>query len=324
MAGLTKFQKAAKSALRNYMGLSPDETLLVISDERKRDIGLTLYDMAEDMCREALYVEMKSRGNSGEEPPEPITKLMREVDVVVAPTYRSLTHTQARREASEQGVRIGTMPNITEETMIRCLSNEPGETVEITKRVAKKMEGVRKIRITTLNGTDITMELGDRRIIQSTGVLRTISDSGNLPSGEVYFAPIEEKTNGVIYFDGSLSGLGLLKRPIRVDVVNGMAEDITGSPDARVLSRMLNKFGDMGRALGEFGVGTNPYAKLCGNILEDEKVLGTVHFAFGNNIGMGGKIDVKNHIDGLVKSPTMYFDDFLVMEKGKMLFLGDL
>jgi len=245
---------------------------------------------------------------------------MKEVDVVVAPTYRSFTHTKARREASEQGVRVGTMPGITEDTMIRCLSNEPNETVEITGKVAKRMAGVSKIRVTTLNGTDITFEVGGRRIIQSTGVLRTISDSGNLPSGEVYLAPIEDKVNGVIYFDGSISGLGLLKRHIRVDVVNGKAEDITGSSDARVLSRMLNKFGDMGKTIGEFGVGTNPFAKLCGNILEDEKVLGTIHFAFGNNIGMGGILDVKSHIDGLVKSPTVYFDDFLVIEKGKILF----
>ncbi len=320
MAGLTKFQKAAKAALRNYMGLAPDETLLVVSDEKKRDIGLTLYDMANGMCREALYIEMKSRGNNGEEPPDAIAKIMKEVDVVVAPTYRSFTHTKARREASEQGVRVGTMPGITEDTMIRCLSNEPNETVEITGKVAKRMAGVSKIRVTTLNGTDITFEVGGRRIIQSTGVLRTISDSGNLPSGEVYLAPIEDKVNGVIYFDGSISGLGLLKRHIRVDVVNGKAEDITGSSDARVLSRMLNKFGDMGKTIGEFGVGTNPFAKLCGNILEDEKVLGTIHFAFGNNIGMGGILDVKSHIDGLVKSPTVYFDDFLVIEKGKILF----
>ena len=320
MAGLTKFQKAAKAALKNYMGLASDEVLLVISDNVKRDVGLTIYDMANKMCREALYIEMEARGNHGEAPPEPIAKLMKEVDVIVAPTNKSITHTKARREASEQGVRIGTMPGITEETMIRCLSGEPDETVRLTEKVAKKFKGVRKIRVTTQIGTDITMEVGDRKIIPSTGVLRTISDSGNLPSGEVYFAPVEEKTNGTIIFDGSVSGLGLLKKIIRVDIVDGVAQDITGSPDARVLSRMLNKYGKMGRALGEFGIGTNPHAKLCGNILEDEKVMGTVHFAFGNNIGMGGKIDVNNHLDGLVTSPTVYFDDLLVMEKGKILF----
>ena len=48
-------------------------------------------------------------------------------------------------------------------------------------------------------------------------------------------------------------------------------------------------------------------------------MLGTIHIAFGNNITMGGKISVSSHLDGLVKEPDVYFDDELVMKKGKML-----
>ncbi|NCU33432.1 MAG: aminopeptidase, partial [Candidatus Moranbacteria bacterium] len=60
-------------------------------------------------------------------------------------------------------------------------------------------------------------------------------------------------------------------------------------------------------------------AILTGQILEDEKVFGTIHVAFGNNLTMGGTIAVNSHLDGLVKQPDVYFDDILVMEKGKLL-----
>ena len=66
-------------------------------------------------------------------------------------------------------------------------------------------------------------------------------------------------------------------------------------------------------------VSVNYKAKLTGSILEDEKVLGTIHIAFGNNISMGGKIAVKLHVDGLVKKPTVYFDNYLVMDNGKLI-----
>jgi leucyl aminopeptidase (aminopeptidase T) len=185
--------------------------------------------------------------------------------------------------------------------------------------VADALKKVSEIHVKTELGTDITFPIKKRKIIQSTGVLRKIGESGNIPSGEVYMAPVEEKANGVVVFDGSIAGIGLLKDPVTVEFINGYAEKISGKVDARVLSRFLNKEGQLARNLGEFGIGTNYKAELCGDILEDEKVLGTIHFAFGNNISMGGSIDVPLHIDGIVLKPTVYADGKLIMEEGKLL-----
>ena len=69
-------------------------------------------------------------------------------------------------------------------------------------------------------------------------------------------------------------------------------------------------------AVAEFGIGTNYKAKIIGQILEDEKVLGTIHLAFGNNLSMGGVLDVPIHIDGLLKQPTVLLDDVVIMDKG--------
>jgi leucyl aminopeptidase (aminopeptidase T) len=57
-------------------------------------------------------------------------------------------------------------------------------------------------------------------------------------------------------------------------------------------------------------------------ILEDEKVMGTIHIAFGDNKSMGGTVGVASHLDGLVTSPTVWFDDRKIMEAGRLL--GDL
>jgi leucyl aminopeptidase (aminopeptidase T) len=71
---------------------------------------------------------------------------------------------------------------------------------------------------------------------------------------------------------------------------------------------LLAPFGDAGRLLAEIGIGTHPTARLTGAILEDEKILGTVHLAFGNNVGFGGSNDVAIHVDGLILKPTLVTD----------------
>jgi aminopeptidase len=319
MAGLTKFQKAAKSALKDYLGISSDETLLVVCDENKREIGLELYKAGQKLCRESIYLEMKPREMHGEEPPEAVSRMMLEVDAVICPTTKSLTHTNARRNASTNGIRVATMPNITEETMTRCLSADFEKIIELTDKVAERLKNVSHVRVTTKLGTDVSISIKKRKIISSTGVLRNIGESGNLPSGEVYVAPWEKKTNGIIYFDGSMGNIGLLESPIIIVINEGQAVTIDGGSEAKTLNKLFENYDEEAKTIGEFGIGTNYKAELSGNILEDEKVLGTVHFAFGNNISMGGKVSVPLHLDGIIIKPTVYFDDEIVMEEGNLL-----
>ncbi len=214
------------------------------------------------------------------------------------------------------------MPNIAHDTMIRCLNPNVDKVINITNTVFNAMQNVSNIRVTSKKGTDITFDVTGRQVIPSTGVLRNIGESGNIPSGEVYLAPVEGTTNGMLVFDGSIAGIGLLTHPVYIEVVDGIATKISGKGgEARLFGRMINRYDNESKSIAEFGIGTNPYAKLCGEILEDEKVLGTVHFAFGNNVSMGGNINVPIHIDGLISKPTVYFDGKKVMEDGKLLFV---
>jgi len=306
-------------ALKDYLGLKKAETLLIISDETKREIGQTLLEAGKQLCKEAFLVEMKQREINGEEPPIQISELMKMVDVVICPTAKSLTHTDARRNAAKEGVRIATMPGISIDTMVRCLSAEAQKVVDLSLKVKSILEPASEIRVVTEKGTDITMPMKGRKVIESTGVLVNKGDSGNLPSGEVYLAPWEDKSNGVVVIDGSLAGVGMLEEPVTVKVKNGFAEEITGGHQARKFKDMIDKVGREARAVAEFGLGTNYKAQLCGMILEDEKVYGTIHIAFGNNVSMGGNINVKSHIDGLVIEPDVYVDGKIIMQKGKLV-----
>lgn len=319
MASL-KLKKAANVALRDYMGVSEDESLLILSDENMREIGLALFETGQKICDEAFYVEITPRALNGEEPPAQIAELMKSVDVVVCPTTRSLTHTHARREASRQGVRIGTMPGISVDSFIRCLSASSDEIIETNDRLATILKNTSEINVKTKLGTDITFQIKHRKILSSTGVLRNIGDSGNIPSGEVYVAPVEGKTNGIIVIDGSVAGIGMLPSPVTIEINDGFAEKFYGKgEEARRLEKMLQDVGKYARAVGEFGIGTNPKAKLTGDILEDEKVLGTIHVAFGNNLSMGGKINVPIHIDCIINKATVYADDEKIMAAGKLI-----
>ncbi len=116
-----------------------------------------------------------------------------------------------------------------------------------------------------------------------------------------------------------MSGIGIVKTALRIEVRDGFAEEITGGEEATKFKGLLELHGRLSRNVAEFGIGTNDRAKITGLILEDEKVLGTIHIAFGDNVTMGGTVNVQSHLDGLVLSPTVWFDDRKIMEHGRLL-----
>ena len=133
--------------------------------------------------------------------------------------------------------------------------------------------------------------------------------------------PSEEQAEGVFIVDGSMAGIGDLagKTPITIKVEGGYAVEITGGPEADELWSKLEAVGKKAFHTAELGVGTNDAAKIIGNILEDEKVMGTVHIALGNNMSMGGTFDVPIHLDGIIKDPTLELDGKVIMDSGKLL-----
>jgi leucyl aminopeptidase (aminopeptidase T) len=313
---------ASTIAIRDCMGAKPSESVLIVTDEPLRPIGLALRQAAKDLGHDVMLLEMLPRATNAAEPPPHVAQFMTMVDVVLCPTSKSLTHTEARRAATAAGARVGTLPGVTEAIMIRCMNADYQRIADRTDRLCRLMKGSKTIRVVAPAGTDITMPVEGRLPIASTGLFRERGQFGNLPTGEAYLAPLEGQSNGVVVVDGSMAGVGVVATPIRIVVKNGQATDISGGREAEQLVALLEPHGAPGRNLAEFGVGTNDRAQLSGVILEDEKVMGTIHIAFGDNKSMGGSVRVASHLDGLVKHPSVWFDDRLIMDAGRLLLEG--
>jgi aminopeptidase len=313
-------ERAALVAVRDCLALQPHETFLVATDPELRSIAEALADAGRSMCAEVVLVEYPCAELNGQEPPAPVAAAMAAAHAVLAVTSRSITHTAARRAATAAGARVATMPGITEDCLVRTMNADYEAIAARTRRVAGLLSAANSARVTTPAGTDVVLPLRGVEAIASTGLIRRPGDWGNLPSGEAYLRPVEGEAEGVVVVDGALAGIGLVRDPIRITVRAGQAVEVEGGDEARRFSEQLERAGVAARNVAELGVGTNDRARVTGTILEDEKALGTVHIAFGNNASMGGTVDVPFHVDGILLNPTLDLAGVTLLDAGRPLF----
>ncbi len=314
---MTALERACTIALRDCLGVKPGESLLVVTDGELRTIGRALFEVGRGLTDRAFYLEIPAGGVPGSEPPPGVAEMMASVTAVVAPTSRSLTHTAARRAACAAGARVATMPGITEDTLRRCLDADVRAIARRAERVAEILTRGKLARITSDAGTDVTLPIDGIGAIASRGLILEAGQFGNLPSGEAYLMPEEGASQGTVVVDGAMAGLGVIEdEPIRIRVVDGLAVEVSGGREARELEALMRGAGPGARNVAELGVGTNDRAQITGTILEDEKILGTVHVAFGNNASMGGSVKVPFHLDGVILAPTLVVDGETLLEGG--------
>jgi aminopeptidase len=311
--------EAARNALVSCMAVQTDETVLVVTDAGCRSIGEALYVAAGNLGCQALLLEMGVAQASGTEPPDAVAAAMKAAAVTLCPTSKSITHTRARREACAAGGRVATLPGITADCMVRCLAADYERIAEVTHRVTALLTGGKMAELTCPNGSALTLPIDGIDGIASTGLIREAGQGGNLPSGEGYLMPVEGGTEGVLYVDGSMADVGVIEgAPLRIEIHAGLATSITGTGADRLLGA-LDVHGPRARNVAELGVGTNDRAQITGMVLEDEKVAGTVHVALGNNVGMGGTVDVPIHVDGVIRRPTLTIDGQVVVDGGRLV-----
>jgi leucyl aminopeptidase (aminopeptidase T) len=317
---MNELHESALTLAKNCMAIKAGETVLILTDAECLSIGHALFDVCKDLCKEVFITEMVSREINGQEPPQQIAELMKMVDVVIAPLSKSITHTDAKRNACAANARVGTMPGITEDVMKRTMKADYHRIATLTYKVTDLLTNGKSVHLTTDLGTDITIPIEGIKAIPSTGLITEPGQYGNLPSGEAFMMPEEGKSEGVFYVDASLAGIGLIEDdPVKITIEKGLAVKFEGGRQATEFENMVNKVGEGARNLAELGIGTNYLAEINGTVLEDEKVLGTIHLALGNNVSMGGTVNVGFHVDGIITKPTLKIDDTLLLDKGKML-----
>lgn len=321
------------------MGYRPEETVLVLNDiPGKEEWNLESHKVAEIVRRSLMarlafeilrekfprkvsyYVYPMVRQSGMEPPPEAAYELLK-YDVILAMTTRSLSHTNARKAATDKGARLASMPGLLPEMLSPSgpLAADYAAIKEESERLASLLTAARSARILTEKGTDLSLSLEGRAGEADTGLYLNPGEWGNLPGGEAYIAPIEGSTQGKLVVPAGW-GSSLTEDLVLV-FEEGYVVECQGGGLAGERLRDLLDLKDPKlkhrRNCAELGIGTNPQARRTDIVLEAEKIKGTVHVAIGDNAHIGGNTESDLHTDFVIPDPTLILDGQVLIEKGK-------
>jgi leucyl aminopeptidase (aminopeptidase T) len=245
------------------------------------------------------------------------------VDAIIAISRYSTSHTKFRGWLTKiRGVRYASMP-LFDASMIDGVMGADWTLVkERTERLVELMRGAESVAITTPNGTDIEFSIKGRPLLADTGIITEKGSFSNLPAGEAFLAPLEGTANGKLVLDWAPTRQ--LTSPVTLKIVDGLAIEATGEDEfSAVINERIGENPLKGN-IAELGIGTNDMAKRPDNILETEKILGTIHIAIGDNSTFGGTVSVPFHQDFIFFKPTLIAtrngEKIVVLKEGEPCF----
>ena len=319
---------SARTVIKTCMDVRRGENVLIVCDPTTGDIGQALHEAANERSDNVLLIVMPKARHHGEEPPSPVAHLMRQQQVVIAPTRYSLTHTRAIRQSLREGSRVATMPGMTNEMFSR--GGMSADFSLIKQRISDLGPYFRRrriVKVTSEQGTNVTFEVNWREWkLDDNGICNRPKMLTNLPAGKAFIMPREGTMNGTVVIDGSWES-NLVDEPISLIVEDGIVMDVKGGTIAATIrqefgeaaKRLRSKDRENVWTMAEFGFGMNPQARLFGNVLEDEKRLGTCYFSVGDNTALGGTSAVGIHIPGVLKNASVWLDDTQLISNGEFI-----
>ena len=308
--------RAVHAVVHECLGVKEGEEALVICNPATQRVGERLREEAAQVGADAVLTVISERPSHGAEPPRVVAEAMAAADVLMAPTVQSLSHTAARKRATDAGARCATLPGVTEDMLARVMSADMEGLRRKGHGVAEALDRASEARVTDDNGTDLRLDLSGRPAIPDAGDLTEPGAFGNLPCGEAFISPADGE--GTLVIDGSLAGIGLVDHPVELVVEGGHLTSARGG-QGMAFMELLTLHGEDGTNIAELGIGTNEKAILTGEILEDEKIQGTCHVAFGASAGIGGTVQVPVHLDCIVMKPTVELDGEAIVRDGELL-----
>lgn len=224
-------------------------------------------------------------------------------DVVIALSNNSTSHTRFRALVNAAGGRFASLPNFDPGMFFTSMQVDWRALAERTGRLAVEVNRAVEILVETENGTSMRFGKEGRTAAGDDGLLTAPGSFGNLPAGEVYLAPLEGTSEGVMVVE--YAPTRKLASPLHLIVKNGNVVEIRGDEPHR--QKLEQKFAEnaKNRNIAELGIGTNDKATRPDNILEAEKILGTIHIALGDNSGFGGVVSTPFHEDYVFYQPTL-------------------
>jgi len=242
--------------------------------------------------------------------------------VVIAMANNSTSHTRFRWLANAAGARFASLPHFDPDMFFTSMAVDWQELAERTTRLAAAVNLGVAMRLTTPAGTKLAFSIAGRLAEGDDGLLTAPGSFGNLPAGEVYLAPLEGTAEGVMVIE--YAPTRKLAAPLSLTITGGEVAAVTG--DDRHREWLEGKFAEnaKNRNIAELGIGTNDRATRPDNVLEAEKILGTVHVALGDNSGFGGVVSTPFHEDYVLYRPTLVVvtrdgEELVILEDGRLL-----
>ena len=312
---MTKLLQAAERAVKQSLALRKGEQFLLVTDKQKMDIAEALAHWAREAGAETTTYLMTETLRPIKSPTA-FFKLMAEKADAIAYMLDARIEEKPFRgymvKAGMDNSRICMMPGLTREMMERLVNIDFKEMDEFTNKVIAAIKNAGKVEVENPEGTSISFSLKGRKLQNDNGDISRKGLHGNLPAGECFTAPVEDSFSGklVISLIDDKLGRGVM------EFEKGRMVRWSG----KGIEAVVANIGDdpTGFIIGEFGLGTNPKAKICPNMLEAEKAFGTAHFAIGDSYGLGQNSS-SHHYDALVNRITLRVDGKTIAKNGKYL-----
>ncbi|MBU3941663.1 MAG: aminopeptidase [Nanoarchaeota archaeon] len=308
-------QKAAIKLLKQNINLRKHEKVVVVTDRKKCPVFKAVCNAVKLMKGNLTEVHItKNRAHSS--PLPKLEKTFIQNDVIIAITDKSISHSPETRIARKKhGVRVISMVEVDKILFLKAIGANQNKIKIIGNKLSKKLKKCRKVRITTPSGTNLKVNVIKDAIDVDDGDSRSKGKLNNLPYGEVAMAPINI-ADGVVAIDFSRVNIKP-KDHVKLILRKGKIIDYNNRKAKNFVEYLRKIDGEKALKVVELGLGTNPEHKsLVGKIIHDEKIIGSAHIAFG---GFGNKRKCKIHEDVVLLRPTIFFDNKLVIEKGKIL-----
>lgn len=310
---------SADKLVREVIGVKSEHHVLVLTDTDKLTVGNAFALACRALGAETVVMLRPMTGEHGSEPPATIAAAMQAADIVFAPTTHAITHTQARLDAFAAGAKVVILRGVTEDMMIKGGMTVDFRTLKkLTEKVKQNLAKAEEITVTSAEGTDIQFSVAGRAAFSLDGYFHDDYGFATLPPGEAPTCPVEGTANGTLVFDYSMDGIGRLSEPMKLTVKDGQVVSVSGGSEEANFVEQIFERDPSARNIAEFAIGTNPNARLIGNLAEDKKLFGTVHFAIGDNKSLGGVVESSVHLDGLMLKPTVLIDGKALVKAGKI------
>jgi leucyl aminopeptidase (aminopeptidase T) len=310
-----KLYAAAEKAVKQSLKLRPAESFLLVTDEPKLEIAEALAYWAKKAGAETTTYLMTEALRPIQEPTRLFRELAKRARAIAYMLDARIEEKPFRGYMVSMGMkhsRICMMPGITRDMMERLVNIDISRMNAFTKRVIRALRDAEDVFIENPAGTRISFSVKGRRWDNDNGDIGHKGKHGNLPAGECYTAPIEETFTGrlVISLIDDKLGRGVM------EFERGKLVRWSGKGIEAIVKNIGND--KTGKIVGEFGIGTNPGARISPNMLEAEKAFGTVHFAIGDSYGIG-KNSSRHHYDALVDKATIRARGKTICREGKYL-----